>query len=151
MKTGKIKKAGLIILIVLLLLTAADWIVSVIVYEQCFGVRYDSYEPKMLYLDDFEGLERTRYQFPSDKGQMLTGYLYTSGDDQHGIIIIAHGFGGGGHNSYMDCADYFAKHGYYVFAYDATGCDESEGDKVGSLAQGVADLEYAISFVESSD
>ena len=63
---------------------------------------------------------------------------------------MAHGLGGGGHNSYMDCANYFARHGYYVFAYDATGNDESEGEGVGGLPQGVIDLDYAISFVEQS-
>ncbi len=65
-------------------------------------------------------------------------------------VIKMHGFGGGGHNSYMSCADYFAHHGYFVFAYDATGNDESEGKGVGGLPQGVIDLDYAISFVEES-
>jgi hypothetical protein len=50
----------------------------------------------------------------------------------------------------MDCANYFAQNGYYVFAYDATGTDESEGNGVGGLPQGVIDLDYAISFVEES-
>jgi hypothetical protein len=81
---------------------------------------------------------------------MLTGYLYSAGDNQRGIVVVAHGFGGGGHNSKMDCANYFAQNGYYVFAYDATGNDESEGDGVGGLPQGVIDLDYAVSFVEES-
>lgn len=51
----------------------------------------------------------------------------------------------------MDCANYFAQNGYYVFAYDATGNDESEGDAVGGFPQGVIDLEYAISFVEQNE
>ncbi|WP_029409348.1 alpha/beta hydrolase, partial [Treponema pedis] len=101
-------------------------------------------------VEDFEGLQRTKYEFSSDKGQMLTGYMYSAGDNQCGIIVIAHGFGGGGHNSYMDCANYFARHGYYVFAYDATGNDESEGAGVGGIPQGVIDLDYAISFLEKS-
>jgi pimeloyl-ACP methyl ester carboxylesterase len=82
---------------------------------------------------------------------MLAGYLYTNGEDQHGIVIIAHGFGDGGHNSYMDAADYFAKNGYYVFAYDATAMDKSEGEGLGGVPQGVIDLDHAISFVESSN
>jgi pimeloyl-ACP methyl ester carboxylesterase len=51
----------------------------------------------------------------------------------------------------MDCANYFAKNGYYVFAYDATGSGKSEGDGVGGVPQGVIDLDYAISFVESNE
>ena len=50
----------------------------------------------------------------------------------------------------MDCANYFAQHGYYVFAYDATGNDDSEGEGVGGFPQGVVDLDHAISFVEKS-
>lgn len=66
-------------------------------------------------------------------------------------MIIAHGFGGGGHNSYMDAADYFARNGYYVFTYDATAMDKSEGEGLGGIPQGVIDLDSAISFVERMD
>lgn len=62
--------------------------------------------------------------------------------------MIAHGFGGGGHNSYMDIADWFASNGYFVFAYDATGNDKSEGDSVRGLPQGVVDLDYALHYVK---
>ncbi|MDO4850432.1 MAG: alpha/beta fold hydrolase [Actinomycetota bacterium] len=134
----------------LVLLVGAWWAFSTSVYDDNVNKRFESYEPLMLHVEDFEGLQRTRYEFPSDKGQMLTGYLYSSGDDQHGIVILAHGFGGG-HNSYMDCANYLARHGYYVFAYDATGNDESEGEGVGGFPQGTVDLDHAISFVETSD
>ena len=51
----------------------------------------------------------------------------------------------------MDVADYFAKNGYYVFAYDATAMDKSEGEGLGGVPQGVIDLEHAISFVESNN
>ena len=152
MEKSKKKKKVLIIILcaVVLLLFGGIWALTVYIYNENFNVRFESYEPRTLRLDDFDGLERTRYEFPSDKGQMLTGYLYSVGEDQHGIVIIAHGFGGGGHNSYMDVADFFARNGYLVFAYDATGNDESEGKGVGGLPQGVIDLDYAISFVEES-
>ena len=149
-KTKSKKKIILIILaVILVLLIAGWWAFSVYIYNDNFNKRFESYEPLMLYAEDFDGLTRTKYEFPSNKGQMLTGYLYSAGEDQRGIIVIAHGFGAG-HNSYMDCADYFAQNGYYVFAYDATGNDESEGDGVGGIPQGVIDLDYAISFVEDS-
>ncbi len=145
-KTGSKKKIIPIILAVIVLLTV---IFCVFMYNANFNVRCDSYEPLMLRTEDFDGLECREYPFPSDKGQMLAGYLYTSGTDQHGILVIAHGFGSG-HNSYMDVADFFAQNGYYVFAYDATGCDKSEGKGVGGPPQGVIDLDHAISFVEES-
>ncbi|MCR5305386.1 MAG: lysophospholipase [Oscillospiraceae bacterium] len=118
-------------------------------YRQNFNRRFQSYEPLMLMTEDFEGLQRTRYEFPSDKGQKLTGYLYQSGETPRAMLVIAHGLGAG-HNSYMDVAAYFAEHGYDVFAYDATGNDESEGEGVGGIPQGVTDLDYAVSFVENS-
>lgn len=148
--SGK-KKFGIAVCIILILLVIADGMMSVYVYEDSFNKRFTSYEPLMLHVEDFEGLQRTKYQFPSDKGQMLTGYMYSSGEQQKGIVVLAHGFGGGGHNSYMDCVDFFAKHGYYVFAYDATGNDESEGEGVGGLPQGVIDLDRAITFVEKNE
>ena len=144
------KKTVLIILcIVILLLIAGWWAFSVYMYRQNFNRRFQSYEPLMLKTEDFEGLQRTRYEFPSDKGQKLTGYLYQSGETPRAMLVIAHGLGAG-HNSYMDVAAYFAEHGYDVFAYDATGNDESEGEGVGGIPQGVTDLDYAVSFVENS-
>lgn len=148
---SKKKRIFLIVLcLVTVLLIIGDWALSVMVYKENFNRRFESYEPLMLYTDDFDGLQRTRYEFSSDKGQKLIGYMYSSGENQRGIIVMAHGFGGGGHNSYMDCANYFACHGYYVFAYDATGNDESGGEGVGGLPQGAIDLDNAVSFVEES-
>ncbi|NLE13686.1 MAG: alpha/beta hydrolase [Clostridiales bacterium] len=150
MKETKSRKRIIIISAVLLLLICGWWALSVYIYNNNFNRRFESYEPLMLHAEDFDGLQRTKHMFPSNQGQMLTGYMYRSGDNQRGIVVMAHGFGGGGHNSYMDCANYFARHGYCVFAYDATGNDESEGKGVGGLPQGVIDLDYAVSFVEES-
>ena len=144
------KKIVLVILACLIVLAIAGWgAFSVSIYNENFDQRFETYEPYKFHVEDFEGLTRTEYRFPSDKGQMLAGYLYSAGEDQHGIIVIAHGFGAG-HNSYMDAANYFAHHGYYVFAYDATGNDESGGESLGGIPQGPIDLDHAISFVEES-
>ncbi len=151
MKKSKSKRKLFLIIpiIILFLIIIIWWVFSVYMYDTNFNKRFKSYEPSMLRVEDFDGLERTRYIFDSDKGQKLTGYMYSKGTGQRGIIVFAHGFGSG-HNSYMDAADYFAQNGYYVFAYDATGNDESEGDGVGGVPQGVVDLDNAISFVETS-
>ena len=148
---AKIKIVLIIVLSIIVLMIAGWWAFCVKMYNDNFNIRGESYEPAMLRVEDFEGLECTEYSFPSDKGQKLAGYLYSNGENQHGIVIIAHGFGDGGHNSYMDVADYFAKNGYYVFAYDATAMDKSEGEGLGGVPQGVIDLEHAISFVESNN
>ena len=151
-KTKPKKKIILIILLCIILLAVGGWgMFCTKIYDENFNVRGDSYEPLMLRLEDFDGLKCKESAFPSDHGQMLAGYLYSAGEDQHGVVVIAHGFGDGGHNSYMDAANYFAQHGWYVFAYDATGTDKSEGDGVGGVPQGVIDLDHAISFVEADD
>ncbi|MCI8920094.1 MAG: alpha/beta hydrolase, partial [Eubacterium sp.] len=149
----KIKSKRKILMIALsvmaVLITVGDWVLSVEIYNENFNQRFESYEPLMRYVDDFDGLQRSKYEFVSGQGQKLTGYMYTAAENPQGIIVMAHGFGSG-HNSYMDCANYFAHHGYCVFAYDATGNDESEGDGVGGIPQGVIDLDHAITFVEES-
>ncbi|WP_022755428.1 alpha/beta hydrolase family protein [Butyrivibrio fibrisolvens] len=140
-----------VIVCLILIIIGGWWAFCVKLYNDNINIRSDSYEPLMLHVEDFEGLQCSEYTFPSDKGQNLAGYLYSYGEEQHGIVVLAHGFGGGGHNSYMDCADFFARNGYYVFAYDATAMDKSEGDRLGGVPQGVIDLDYAISFVEAND
>ena len=156
-KHRKIAKIiSIIFIIILLVMLVGNGFLTIYIYDQNFNVRGDSYEPLMFHVEDFQGLSRTQYEFISDKGQKLAGYLYESSDENEsdeskGVIVLAHGFGGGGHNSYMDVANYFVQNGYYVFAYDATGCDESEGEGVGGFPQGVIDLDYAINFVEGLD
>ncbi len=126
-------------------------VATVVVYESVFGVRFETAEWSAYCVEDFDGLMLERCSFASDKGQMLTGYHYKKSGGARGVVVMAHGFGGGGHNQYMNLADYFASNGYLVFAYDATGNDESEGDAVGGLPQGVIDLDYALRYVKSCE
>ena len=161
MKTKVKKIIGICVAAYVVLSVAFLWVGLLIAYSQNFCQRFTSYEPKLLYVEDYEGLSCVHYDFKSNKGQQLAGYWYNYSEGKNqtvenkkGIVVMAHGFGGGGHNSYMDIAYVFAKNGYYVFAYDATGNDNSEGlgkkSVVGGLPQGVIDLNYAISFVEDS-
>lgn len=122
------------------------------VYEDNFGQRFETYEPLSRSLEEFQGLQLKECVFLSDRGQRLAGYTYYKDNvSPRGVLVIAHGFGGGGHNSYMDVADYFASNGYIVFAYDATGNDKSEGDSVRGLPQGVVDLDYALRHVKADE
>lgn len=149
-KSGSKKKA-LWIIIICLMVTVFLWIGFALgLYYLYFGRRSDGRTAIQKHVYEFEGLERTRYDFPSDKGQSIAGYMYSSGSEQRGIIVFAHGYGDGGHNYYMEDINFLAQNGYYVFAYDVTGCDDSEGNGIGGVPQGVIDLNYAISFVEES-
>ena len=138
-----------VVLIVLLLIIPFG--LSAMIYEDNFGDRYETYAPMARSIDEFAGLNLQRHTFPSDQGQMLVGYKYYRNlENIKGVVVISHGLGGGGHNSYMDVADFFASNGYVVFAYDATGNDESEGSSVKGIPQGLIDLDYAIQFVKQT-
>lgn len=151
------KKGGKRILIILVAVLLVLFLlvipaVSLLIYGTVFGVRYQTSSADALSVESFPGLIMERRDFKSDKGQLLAGYFYQrEGMEPKGVVIMAHGIGGGGHNPYMISANNFTENGYYVFAYDATGNDNSEGKKVGGLPQGVIDLDHAISYVESSE
>lgn len=126
--------------------------VTIIVYQDNFGERFETADWMAYSVSDFEGLEVTECTFPSNNGQLLAGYCYSKENQEiKGVLVIAHGLGGGGHNTYMDVADYFTSNGYLVFAYDATGNDKSEGDSVEGLPQGVIDLDFALRYVKQAD
>ena len=134
--------------IFLLMVTVGLSVLSVVVYRQNFAKRFETTEP-IARVDDFKELKAEKLEFTSNKGQKLVGYMYTkdTGEEAKAIVVISHGIGAG-HNKYLNVADYFASHGYNAFAFDDTGCDESEGTGLGGLAQAVIDLDHAISFIE---
>ncbi len=140
-------------IIMTLLLFILPFGLAVFIYEDNFGDRYELYAPTARRIDDFEGLNSQRYTFESNKGQTLVGYKYHKTlEPPKGLVVIAHGLGGGGHNPYLEVVDYFASNGYAVFAYDATGNNESEGNSVKGLPQGLIDLNYVLDFIyETSD
>ncbi len=153
-KYGNKKKIALIAAICIFILFFAVIMpaMTIMVYNDNFGSRFETADWMAYSVTDFDGLKVTECTFPSNDGQLLAGYQYAKdGQQVKGVVVIAHGFGGGGHNTYMDFADYFASNGYLVFAYDATGNDKSEGDSVGGLPQGVIDLDYALRYVKQSE
>lgn len=80
----------------------------------------------------------------------MVGYLYSTKDvEEKGLAVFAHCLGGGGQIVYLEIFNYLTKNGYYIFAYDATANDESEGKVVGGLPQGIIDLDYAIHFTKT--
>ena len=151
MKEKKSKTVIIVVVVLILLLFIAPFGVAAMIYEDNFGNRYEKYEPMARSIDEFEGLNSHRYTFTSDQGQILVGYgYYRELENNKGLVIMAHGLGGGGHNLYMAIADFFTSNGYAVFAYDATGNGESEGSSVKGLPQGIIDLDYAIQFVKQT-
>ena len=136
-----------ILLLTIFLVT--PFTIGAILYNSVFNERYETAEWMKLHLDDFDRLKADKHEFTSNNGNKLVGYrYYVDNVKPQGVVVIVHGLGGGGHNTYMDVAYYFVQNGYSVFAYDATGNDESEGKGVNGIPQGVADLSYAIDYLQ---
>lgn len=90
--------------------------------------------------ENFPGLKREAYAFPSSMGHTLQGYFYQYEGAKAGrLIVFDHGFGGG-HLAYMKEIEHLARAGYIVFAYDHTGCMESGGETPNGLSQSLRDL-----------
>lgn len=130
----------------------ALYFVSVSIYDGSFNYRCETSQEDALKIEQFPTLKRERHTFKSKQKQTLVGYLYQSADEsqtEKGVVVFAHGLGAGGQTGYLDIFDVLVQNGYYVFAYDATANDESEGDVVGGLPQGFIDLDYAISYAQT--
>jgi len=135
--------------LLLLIFLIIPYTVSIAVYGNIFNERYYTATYLAYDIGEFEGLKADRHEFLSYDGETLVGYRYYTRNSQScGVVVIAHGFGGGGHNGYMEVAYYFARNGFDVFAYDATGNDESGGEAVKGLPQGVKDLSRAIEYLD---
>ena len=103
-------------------------------------------------VSDFSGLKRDSYSFLSVRGYKLAGqFYYYEKPIKDRIIIFEHGMSGGGHRAYMREIDILAKEGYKVFAYDHTGCADSEGESTNGFAQSLCDLDSCIRALRSDD
>ena len=123
-------------------------IATVVAYELIFDKRYETKNYLQYTVEDFDGLMMERSDFESD-GLCLAGYKYSKKcENIKGLVIVAHGLGGGGHNAYLPFIDYFTSNGYYVFSYDARGNDNSEGT-VSGLPMGIISLDSAIDHAKS--
>ena len=110
--------------------------------DETAAIRYFSSE-------DFPGLEKTALTLRSSKGHRLQGYFYHYGEPKfpYRIVVFDHGMGGG-HRSYMKEIERLAKHGFLVFAYDHTGCMESQGAHTNGFSQSLADLHATMRTLE---
>lgn len=138
------------IAVLLIILTAAAYI---ILNTAGFGKRCEGNENlKYLKAKNFDNLNARPISFPSDKGQILNGFLYSGAKTEKykALIVFSHGMGAG-HLSYTTEINYFAQKGYLVLAYDNTGTCTSEGKKLKGFTQGPVDLKYALDFVKSRE
>jgi len=145
-------KISLLIIAIVLILCIVLYNVAVMIYSGSFNYRCTTDEESAFSLDEFPELNAEKHTFKTMQGHTLVGHLYESKNeaiDEKAVIVFAHGMGAGGQIGYVDIFNFMAQNGYYVFAYDATANDESEGEVMGGLPQGIIDLDYAISYAQS--
>ena len=142
----------MIILIVLICIVAAIILFffgfSLYVFCRINNKRYDGNKHvKYFTASDFPGIAAEDISFSSDRGQRLRGYLYRRSETVHpkALLIFAHGFGAG-HQAYTNEIVSMANAGYWVLAFDATGCVASDGKCMRGFDQGVIDLRCAIRY-----
>lgn len=110
--------------------------------------------PKYLkYFDssDYEGLKKEKITIPSKENENIVGYFYYKENyNEKEVVIFAHGFGAG-HKAYMQEINYIASHGYRVFAYDAIGVCESEGNSFKGFSETISSLEDVLNFFKNNE
>ena len=151
MKRKIVMTVAVILTVILLGGMIAGYFVVDSVYRKAFNYRCTTSVSDRYDVEFFPAMTYTRHTFPTRQGHLLTGYLYgsTDGAATKALVVFAHGLGAGGQIGYMPIFDYLVQSGYCVFAYDATGNDESEGEAIGSLIQGYIDMDYAVTCAQS--
>ena len=100
------------------------------IYRKNFVHRYDD-AGYLHYFSakDFPGLRDEHCGFYSGKNR-LSAHLYSREDSREEILVVfCHGIGGG-HRSYLQEIHQLTLRGFPVFAYDNTGCFDSEGESI---------------------
>jgi len=81
---------GIILVLVILAALILPKPIAMSVYNDNFGKRFTTGEVYTFRVEDFDGLNREKYTFTSDKGQVLTGYKYYRSDEApKGMVVIA--------------------------------------------------------------
>ena len=78
----------------------------------------------------------------------LRGHVYGA-DNARGLVIARHGIFSQ-HQDYLALITALVDKGWKVFAYDAIGCGESDGDSVIGFAQSPIDVRAAVQFARES-
>lgn len=154
MKNSKFKKTLIIILVIIVSYPIITTILAGNIYNSIFSVRYQTQMPLDFKIEEFDNLKREKHIYQSINNDDIVGYLYFNDmileNDCHGLIVVVHGLGSGGHSIYMETINYFVNNSFLVFSYDASGNNES-GGKIYGLPQQLIDLKTTIEYIEKID
>lgn len=118
------------------------------ILNKVFGRRFDGAPSLPYYHGDDLGLEEEPFFFYSQHNWKLYGSrYYIKGKKFKGLIVFFHGLGDG-RASYVKSIYLLAKEGYLVYAYDNTGCMESEGNKIYAFEHTAIDQRYFFEWLD---
>ena len=145
-------KAGKVALIAVAVVAVVFCVGSYAADRHVLGMTYTRYTPTTpsLMLTDAD----IAADYPSDavefqmNGQTLRGRVYGAGNDR-GLVVFRHGIYSQ-HQDYLALITALVDRGWKVFAYDAIGCGESDGDSVIGFAQSPLDVRAAVAFAFDS-
>ena len=142
------KRIGIVVGVIIVVFFVASFFFDRALLGQTYA-RYDIREPNLLMtFDDYEGVyERAPVSFQMGDST-LRGYIYGS-DNTRGLIIFRHGIFSQ-QQDYLPLITALVDRGWRVFAYDAIGCGESDGDSTIGMSQSMRDVAAAVAFVQES-
>ena len=132
----------------IVLVCMVSFIIDGVVLSQTYA-RTPERSPSLLatYEDYADSYPRTNESFTLD-GYTLRGHVYGA-ENTRGLIIFRHGIFSH-HEEYLPLITAMVDKGWKVFAYDAIGCGESDGDSVLGMSQSPIDVEAAVRYAQES-
>lgn len=116
--------------------------------KKTFGIRYDGSPAFPYWRAKDLGIEDERFSFVSD-GYLIRGSkYYLKNQEPKALIVFFHGLGDG-RASYVKEISLLVKQGYLVYAYDNTGCMESEGTSVIGMDHALVNQKDFFEYLES--
>ncbi len=133
----------IILLTIILSIILILFIISKVITIKVYNKRYEN-DPRITIFtyQDFPNMDHEDFSFYSSNSK-INGRIYSLKDKSklnNKVIIFFHGIGGG-HENYMHEINMFINKGYYVFAYDNLGCENSEGKKIKGLLEPLKEVE----------
>ena len=145
----KAKRVGIVLLVIVLALGAISFAFD----RWMLGQTYERFPGRTASIlptyEDYDAAKypRTDVEFELN-GYTLRGHVYGP-QNTRGLIILRHGIFSQ-HQDYLCFITAFVDKGWRVFAYDAIGCGESDGDSTIGMSQSPIDVAAAVDFARES-
>lgn len=147
----RISKILIYIVLSLIVVLILNTVIGSVVYEKLFyRYEYPDYEvtPGLVSYDKVkDNYPREKVSYISN-GVKLQGYYYNQ-NETNMLVVFSHGINDVS-DSLLPLHMYFVDKGYNVFAFNNSGCGESEGRAQG-FTEAFVDLDHTLTFMESDN